>query len=236
MGNEQGHRDWDSRSGLRLRLTTGTDADTEARTDNGQRHDGSKRCSRRKRRPGWAERSGSGWKRWWRRWPRLRSQGESLAEVAHDASNMVTALGLYCDLLEEPGVLATPFTALWKRAAAGGRGQPPAGGKAGGAGRQRDPRPRLIDAGAGSTRGRIALDASSERPGLDCSTSSPGRAANVHGRNRARAAGRWDLMPAAPIENLAAELLANRNLLAALAGPVDRADRGRRRAARSRCG
>ena len=32
--------------------------------------------------------------------------GESLAEVAHDARNMVTALALYCDLLEEPGVLA----------------------------------------------------------------------------------------------------------------------------------
>jgi signal transduction histidine kinase len=31
--------------------------------------------------------------------------------------------------------------------------------------------------------------------------------------------GRWDLMPAAPIENLAAELFANHNLLAALAGP-----------------
>ena len=40
----------------------------------------------------------------------LRCQGESVAEVAHDARNMVTALGLYCDLLEEPGVLATPFT------------------------------------------------------------------------------------------------------------------------------
>ena len=39
----------------------------------------------------------------------LRSGGESLAEVAHDARNMVTALGLYCDLLEEPGVLAQPF-------------------------------------------------------------------------------------------------------------------------------
>ena len=36
----------------------------------------------------------------------LRSEGESVAEVAHDARNMVTALGLYCDLLEEPGVLA----------------------------------------------------------------------------------------------------------------------------------
>src|ERR1039458_5080838 len=39
----------------------------------------------------------------------LRSEGESLAEVAHDARNMVTALGLYCDLLEEPGVLSPSF-------------------------------------------------------------------------------------------------------------------------------
>jgi signal transduction histidine kinase len=34
--------------------------------------------------------------------------GESLAELAHDARNMVTALSLYCDLLEEPGVLSAP--------------------------------------------------------------------------------------------------------------------------------
>src|SRR5450631_2541071 len=34
--------------------------------------------------------------------------GESLEEVAHDARNMVAALGLYCDLLEAPGVLASP--------------------------------------------------------------------------------------------------------------------------------
>src|ERR1700734_3478234 len=39
----------------------------------------------------------------------LGNRGETLAEVAHDARNMVTALGLYCDLLEEPGVLAVPF-------------------------------------------------------------------------------------------------------------------------------
>ena len=36
-------------------------------------------------------------------------RGETMAEVAHDARNMVTALSLYCDLLEEPGVLASPF-------------------------------------------------------------------------------------------------------------------------------
>jgi signal transduction histidine kinase len=39
----------------------------------------------------------------------LGCNGENLAEVAHDARNMVTALGLYCDLLDEPGVLAVPF-------------------------------------------------------------------------------------------------------------------------------
>ena len=35
----------------------------------------------------------------------IHHHGESLAELAHDARNMVTALGLYCDLLDEPGVL-----------------------------------------------------------------------------------------------------------------------------------
>ena len=33
-------------------------------------------------------------------------QSESLSELAHDARNMVTAIALYCDLLEEPGVLS----------------------------------------------------------------------------------------------------------------------------------
>ena len=36
----------------------------------------------------------------------IHNHGESLVELAHDARNMVTALSLYCDLLEEPGVLA----------------------------------------------------------------------------------------------------------------------------------
>jgi signal transduction histidine kinase len=34
-----------------------------------------------------------------------RESGESSAELAHDARNMVTALALYCELLAEPGVL-----------------------------------------------------------------------------------------------------------------------------------
>ena len=45
----------------------------------------------------------------------LRSEGENLAEVAHDARNMVTALGLYCDLLQEPGVLATTTSPTARR-------------------------------------------------------------------------------------------------------------------------
>lgn len=32
-----------------------------------------------------------------------------LAKIAHEARNMVAALGLYCDLLEEPGVFAEPY-------------------------------------------------------------------------------------------------------------------------------
>lgn len=35
----------------------------------------------------------------------IHHHGEGIAELAHDARNMVTALSLYCDLLEEPGVL-----------------------------------------------------------------------------------------------------------------------------------
>lgn len=37
--------------------------------------------------------------------PLLTGGGVALAEVAHETRNMVTALGLYCDLLAEPGVL-----------------------------------------------------------------------------------------------------------------------------------
>lgn len=35
---------------------------------------------------------------------------ETLAEVAHDARNMISALDLYCDLLQEPGVLTSSFS------------------------------------------------------------------------------------------------------------------------------
>src|SRR5271155_1563308 len=39
----------------------------------------------------------------------LHSTAHSLAALVHDARNMVAAMDLYCDLLEEPGVLSAPF-------------------------------------------------------------------------------------------------------------------------------
>ncbi len=154
----------------------------------------------------------------------LRSHAQSVSEVAHDARNMVTALGLYCDLLEEPGVLAVPFTHYaheLRLVAAASR--------------------RLVEklvtldahacsdgavqdlpqanAGRGTARacsGSIGSDfsAAEGNPFENSGRNTDVSATTHHDRNR-----RWDLLPALPISNLAAELLANRNLLSALAGP-----------------
>ncbi len=154
----------------------------------------------------------------------LRSQSESVSEVAHDARNMVTALGLYCDLLEEPGVLAAPFThyahelrlvaaasrrlveklvALDVHAAPDGAVQavPRANAGRGTA---------LTCSGFISPRISVAEGSSPENSGRRSAVN----ATVLADRNR-----RWDLLPALPISNLAAELLSNRNLLSALAGP-----------------
>ena len=156
----------------------------------------------------------------------VRSRGESLSEVAHDARNMVTALGLYCDLLEEPGVLAAPFThyahELRLVAAASRRlveklvmldanALPDSAART--LLQANDGRRRVLasaaDPSAGTPTGGNARDAafagSGQRPASN--------AATLEERTR-----RWDLLPALPIANLAAELLANRNLLSALAG------------------
>jgi len=157
----------------------------------------------------------------------LRSRGESLSEVAHDARNMVTALGLYCDLLEEPGVLATAFThyahelrlvaaasrrlveklvTLDAKAFPDGNAQTllhgnPAHGTA-----RASAAPANADTRSWGNTAGAALAGSGRSPAAN--------AAAPAERNR-----RWDLLPALPIGNLAAELRANRNLLAALAGP-----------------
>ncbi len=150
--------------------------------------------------------------------------GETIEELAHDARNMVTALGLYCDLLEEPGVLATPFAhygpelrliavasrRLVEKLVALDAHVPP-----GNALSVSHPSARPPDPGLDS---RHTLSGDSN-PGSDLSfgflpQSGPNSA------HISDSTWRRDLLPALPVANLAAELLANRNLLAALAGPA----------------
>lgn len=134
----------------------------------------------------------------------LSSQGETLAEVAHDARNMVAALWLYCDLLEEPGVLAAPFlhygNELRLVAAAS---------------RRLVERLEALDIASASTAGSslgVLLN-----PGR-----SPADAKTTAWLEGCKSAPFWNMekMQAVPIESLADELRANRNLLAALAGPA----------------
>jgi len=129
----------------------------------------------------------------------LQNAGESLEAVAHDARNMVTALGLYCELLEEPGVLTAPFrhyAGELRLVATASR--------------------RLVEK-------LLALDSRSERvPALTGTHSDPYVTAGggVVAGERQKRTPRWEMLPAEPIDNLAGELVANRNLLSALAGPA----------------
>jgi len=124
----------------------------------------------------------------------LRFRGESVPEVAHDARNMVTALGLYCDLLEEPGVLAAPFRHY--------------------AGELR----LVATASHRLVQKLLAMDL---RHGLAADRTTANRVSvEPLGTRDLELAKRWELMPSEPIDNMAAEVLANRNLLAALAGPA----------------
>jgi signal transduction histidine kinase len=108
----------------------------------------------------------------------LRTDVDDLAGVAHDACNILTALGLYCELLDEPGVLRPVhrhYVDELRMVAASGR--------------------KLVE----KLTGLRAIDfgipvgekTAKVRPSLALDT----------------------------IHDLASELIANRNLLAALAGP-----------------
>jgi signal transduction histidine kinase len=169
----------------------------------------------------------------------LGCRGESLAEVAHDARNMVTALGLYCDLLEEPGVLAVAFAhygselrlvaaasrrLVEKLVALDARSHPEAALRVCG-----------ISAESEAAHGGVCIEAAEEEHGADFGSPTPLSLAGsldsgVGGLNAIRnvsavlgsAAERGRRSEAAfaeSIENLAAELQANHNLLSALAGP-----------------
>jgi signal transduction histidine kinase len=187
----------------------------------------------------------------------LRNSTETVAEVAHDARNMVTALGLYCDLLEEPGVLTAPFAHYGgelrlvasasrrlveklvalevNREVANREGERSVGASV------------LLSAGArpATSSQQLPIQSPVQPPGkfpvqsalparasaassaqLSAASSAPLPAQqsnympNVPALRSIAATGReWELAPALPLNNLAAELMANRNLLSALAGP-----------------
>jgi signal transduction histidine kinase len=125
------------------------------------------------------------------------NKGDNLEEVAHDARNMVTALGIYCDLLEEPGVLEPPFLHY--------------GGEL-----------RLVaTASRRLVEKLVALDThtlpeeESSNGALDSVESSKAAGTRSGGNENSRG---WVLLPARPIDSFRVELEANRNLLAALAG------------------
>jgi signal transduction histidine kinase len=153
----------------------------------------------------------------------LGGRGESLAEVAHDARNMVTALGLYCDLLEEPGVLAVPFahygSELRLVAAASRRLVE----KLVALDIESKEEPMTLGSGISGPRSAVrsgsGFERQSEQEVGKRFGRNPGRLTD---RRLSRALDRgqsWEAIFAEPVSNLAVELVANGNLLAALAGP-----------------
>lgn len=160
---------------------------------------------------------------------RTQEGGDSLAALAHEARNMGTALGLYCELLEQPGVLAPAFQHFareLKMVAAANRrlverlsllqSNSPESNRQPDLFREShpfhepdsfcEPGPFLKPDPARHS-GSSSLRTGSSRP--------PSPAQVEHAT-----VGRWALLPAVPIQDLAAELRSNRNLLAALAGPL----------------
>lgn len=123
--------------------------------------------------------------------------GERLAEVAHDARNMVTALGLYCDLLKEPGVLSPDY------------------------GHYGDELQILASASRRVVEKLMALNGQGAADAALGDTALNARVANWNDARPAgpRAAGYWEKISSTMIRDMAFELQASRNLLSALAGP-----------------
>jgi signal transduction histidine kinase len=108
-----------------------------------------------------------------------RSTVNDLAGIAHDACNMLTALGLYCELLDEPGVL-------------------------------RPAHRHYVD--------ELRMVAASGKKLVERLT---GLRSSEYGMSLATRPVRMNSLPVADkVCDLAVELKANRNLLAALAGPA----------------
>lgn len=120
----------------------------------------------------------------------LSRRGETVDEVAHDARNMMMALGLYCDLLEEPGVLASHYAHYGSEL-------------------------RLVAAASQRLVEKLAQIDSGQESNSCAIDGRPGELTPFE-----RPTGRGQDRHIALIGSLAEELQANRNLLAALAGPA----------------
>jgi signal transduction histidine kinase len=124
----------------------------------------------------------------------MRQRGGTLAEVAHDARNVVTALALYCDLLEEPGVLAEGYGHYASEL-------------------------RLLAAASRRLVEKLVMLDERESDDLEDLGLRAGLGAEAAVRHAAISAVHpAQRLPNDAIENLQEELLANRNLLDAMAG------------------
>jgi signal transduction histidine kinase len=130
------------------------------------------------------------------------SFADDMPALVHDARNMVSALSLYCDLLEEPGVLTTEFRnyaselrLVWGASM------------------------RLLDQLATVEYARelkLTSLRSFSGTATDRLAPSPPDSSEVLSRRRSRLFSSCD----EPVESVAAELLANQTLLSALIGPA----------------
>ncbi len=123
----------------------------------------------------------------------MHRHGDSVAELAHDARNMVTALSLYCDLLDEPGVLTAPhhhYASELRLVAEGSR--------------------RLVE--------KLSLLDATREPG-PAPAIAPVRQGSLFADD-SDAGSPGQAVDRGLIGNLGDEVLASRNLLSAIAGPA----------------
>jgi signal transduction histidine kinase len=146
--------------------------------------------------------------------PAQESHSENLASLIHDTRNMVSAMDLYCDLLEEPGVLASEF-----RHYAGELRL------IGGASRRLMEKLATVECASalaasfafavGTRNSQAAFHRASKTPPAGRPESSLGRSLRDDRQRRVP-----EFQPMANlVANLAQELQNNRNLLSALVGP-----------------
>jgi signal transduction histidine kinase len=121
------------------------------------------------------------------------SHREDIAALTHDARNMVTALDLYCDLLQQPGVLGEPFAHYASEL-------------------------RLVAAACRRLLGKLGASAATPESVSSDEVITDLVHASKPGQTLPKR--RWTDIPAEPIRNLAEELFINRNLLGAIAGPT----------------